>query len=64
MVRFPAISRLRDCRIHGSHHVMRRGTIQTVVPAYGPQTLRIGTLRGILRDIDMSPVEFSERWTA
>ena len=27
-------------------------------------TLRIGTLRGILHDIDVSPVEFSERWTA
>ena len=51
-------------RIRGSHHVMQSGTLHTVVPVHGAQTLRIGTLRGILRDLDLSAVEFSERWSA
>ena len=58
MVRFLQSLGFAIVRIRGSHHVMQRGTLHTVVPAHGAQTLRIGTLRGILRDIDMSPVEF------
>jgi len=64
MIRFLQSQGFTIVRIRGSHHVMQRGALHTVVPAHGVQTLRIGTLRGILRDIDMSPVEFSERWTA
>ena len=64
MVRFLQSEGFAIVRIRGSHFVMQRGAAHTVVPAHAAQTLRIGTLRGILRDIDMSPAEFSERWTA
>ena len=36
----------------------------TSVPVHGNQTLKIGTLRSILRDIDMAPAEFERLWTA
>ncbi len=49
-------------RIVGSHHVLRRGDLQTVVPVHGNHNLKIGTLRGILRDIDMSPEDFERLW--
>lgn len=49
-------------RIHGSHHVMTRGSSRTVVPVHGRETLKIGTLRCILRDIEMSAQEFTRLW--
>jgi predicted RNA binding protein YcfA (HicA-like mRNA interferase family) len=49
-------------RVHGSHHIMRRGEHRTTVPIHGAKVLKIGTLRGILRDVEMSPAQFSERW--
>lgn len=51
-------------RVAGSHHIMKRGTQHTTVPVHGNQTLKIGTLRSILRDIEMSPAEFEEAWNA
>ena len=50
-------------RIRGSHHFLARGDRHTTVPVHGNQTLKIGTLRGILRDINMSPEEFSLLWS-
>lgn len=41
---------------------MARGDQRTTVPVHGNQTLKIGTLRGILRDIEMSPEQFTELW--
>jgi predicted RNA binding protein YcfA (HicA-like mRNA interferase family) len=35
--------------------------MDTVVPVHGNRTLAIGTLRKILRDIDMTVDEFEER---
>lgn len=55
MVRFLERRGFALRRVVGSHHVMRRGEVQTVVPVHGNENLRIGTLRGILRDIDMKP---------
>jgi predicted RNA binding protein YcfA (HicA-like mRNA interferase family) len=49
-------------RIRGSYHVVRQGDLRTTVPVHGNQNLRIGTLRGILRDIDISPAEFERLW--
>lgn len=50
-------------RIVGSHHVMRKGDRpQTVVPVHRNDDLRTGTLRGILRDINMKPEEFEQLW--
>jgi len=62
MVRFLESQGFAVVRIRGSHHVMARGNTHTTVPVHGSQTLRLGTLRGILRDIEMGPARFAERW--
>lgn len=49
-------------RTRGSHHVVRRGDVTTTVPVHGHRTLKIGTLRKILRDLDWGPTDFVERW--
>jgi len=49
-------------RVRGSHHVLAGDGRHTTVPVHGNQTLRIGTLRGILRDVQMSPAKFTELW--
>ena len=49
-------------RVRGSHHVMARETQRTSIPIHGNRALKIGTLRGILRDIEMSPDEFKRLW--
>ncbi len=64
MVQFLERQGFTVVRIAGSHHIMRRGAEQTSVPVHGNQTLKIGTLRSILRDIDMSPAEFERLWKA
>ncbi len=62
MVRFLQNQGFRLERIRGSHHYFSRGNQPTTVPVHGNSTLKIGTLRSILRDIDMSPGEFEQRW--
>ena len=62
MVRFLETQGFSLARIRGSHHYMTRDGQHTTVPVHGSQTLKIGTLRGILRDIDLSPDEFMRRW--
>ena len=49
-------------RVRGSHHVMAREGVDTVVPVHGNRTLAVGTLRKILRDIDMAPDESEQRF--
>ena len=49
-------------RIRGSHHFLEHGDRRTSVPAHGNRPLKIGTLRGILRDIEMSPADFQRLW--
>jgi predicted RNA binding protein YcfA (HicA-like mRNA interferase family) len=49
-------------RIRGSHHVLARGDVDTVVPVHGNRALAVGTLRKILRDIDMTPEDFEQRF--
>ena len=41
---------------------MARGAVRTSVPVHGSQALKIGTFRGILRDIEMSAARFTELW--
>lgn len=48
-------------RITGSHHHMEKGSLRCSVPAHGNDDLKTGTLRSILRMIEMEPEEF-ERW--
>jgi predicted RNA binding protein YcfA (HicA-like mRNA interferase family) len=62
MVRFLESEGFAVIRVRGSHHVLAKGELRTVVPVHSNQTLRIGTLRGILRDVEMSPAEFAGRW--
>jgi len=64
MVRFLERQGFTLVRVRGSHHYVARGNQHTTVPVHGNQTLKIGTRRGILRDIDMSPEEFMARWDA
>jgi predicted RNA binding protein YcfA (HicA-like mRNA interferase family) len=49
-------------RVRGSHHFFQRAELRTTVPVHGNRPLKIGTLRSILRDIQMSPSEFSQRF--
>jgi predicted RNA binding protein YcfA (HicA-like mRNA interferase family) len=62
MVRFLERQGYRVLRIRGSHHFMERGDRRTSVPVHGNDALKIGTLHGILRDIDMSPSDFQRLW--
>jgi predicted RNA binding protein YcfA (HicA-like mRNA interferase family) len=62
MVRFLELQGLRVIRIAGSHHFMDDAGKRTTVPVHGNQNLKIGTLRSILRDIDLSPADFERRW--
>jgi predicted RNA binding protein YcfA (HicA-like mRNA interferase family) len=59
MVQFLKRQGFTVVRIRGSHHVLVKGELRTVVPVHGGQGLRTGTLRAILRDIDLSPIEFA-----
>lgn len=49
-------------RVRGSHHVVKKGTLRTVLPIHGNAPLKIGTLRGILKDIEMAPGLFLDLW--
>ena len=62
MVRFLERQGFQLKRIVGSHHMMRKEMLQTVVPVHGNADLKTGTLGGILRDIDMKPQEFEKLW--
>lgn len=65
MVRFLERQGLRVIRIAGAHHFMDDGgSRRTSVPVHGNRNLKTGTLRSILRDINMSPREFEHLWHA
>ena len=49
-------------RIRGSHYVLEKDILRTVVPVHGNTTMKIGTLRGILKDVELSPAEFQKLW--
>jgi predicted RNA binding protein YcfA (HicA-like mRNA interferase family) len=62
MVRFLQEQGFSIVRIRGSHHFMEHGEHRTSVPVHANRPLKIGTLRSILRDIDLSPDEFHALW--
>jgi predicted RNA binding protein YcfA (HicA-like mRNA interferase family) len=64
MVRFLERESFQLLRVRGSHHYMSKGELRTSVPVHGNRELKIGTLRSILRDIQMSPSEFAARFNA
>jgi predicted RNA binding protein YcfA (HicA-like mRNA interferase family) len=49
-------------RVRGSHYFFEKGEWRTSVPVHGDRPLKIGTLRSILRDINLSPAEFADRF--
>jgi predicted RNA binding protein YcfA (HicA-like mRNA interferase family) len=60
MVRFLERRGFVVIRVRGSHHFMDSGHARTSVPVHGHAPLKVGTLRAILRDINLSPTEFSD----
>ncbi len=62
MLRFLEQRGFHVLRVSGSHHFLERHGCRTSVPVHANRPLKIGTLRSILRDIDMSPAEFDEAW--
>jgi predicted RNA binding protein YcfA (HicA-like mRNA interferase family) len=62
MVRFLRGQGFTVVRVRGSHHFLERGEQHTSIPVHGNVVLKIGTLRAILRDIDMGPEEFERLW--
>lgn len=62
MVRFLESQGFRLIRIRGSHHIMALQNLRTSVPVHGTEPLKIGTLRSILRDAEISPEEFGLLW--
>lgn len=62
MVRFLEAHGFRVLRIRGSHHILAKGEMRSVVPVHGAEVRRIGTLRGVLRDTSISPDEFELLW--
>ena len=61
MVRFLQREGFELLRVRGSHHYLAKGETHTSVPVHGKRPLKIGTLRSILRDIQMTPTDFIER---
>jgi predicted RNA binding protein YcfA (HicA-like mRNA interferase family) len=62
MVRFLERQGYSVLRIRSSHHFMEGTAHRTSAPVHGNEALKIGTLRGIHRDIDMSPIDFERLW--
>ena len=62
MLRFLQQQGFSVMRIRGSHQFLERGDCKTVLPVHGNRQLKIGTLRKILRDVDMTSTEFEELW--
>ena len=49
-------------RVSGSHHILVKGSLHVPVPIHGNKSLRIGTLRSILRLANIKPEEFEVMW--
>lgn len=62
MVKFRKERGFDVVRIRGSHFFLARGDQRTTVPVHGHRGLKTGTLRSILRDIDLGPTEFAGQW--
>ena len=62
MIRFLRREGFQLLRVSGSHHYLAREELRTSVPVHGSRPLKIGTLRGILRDVRLSPTEFANRF--
>ncbi len=63
MIKFLEGQGLRVVRIVGLITSWTAGGKLTTVPVHGNRNLKIGTLRAILRDVDVSPDEFARLWS-
>ena len=63
MVQFLTSRGFLVLRIRGSHYFLESATHRTCVPVHANRVLKLGTLRSILRDIDLSPAEFLSEWS-
>jgi len=61
MLRFLEREGFEVVRIRGSHHFLQQEELRTSVPVHAGKNLKVGTLRAILRDIQMTPTEFANR---
>ena len=62
MIEFLVRRGFQVVRVRGSHHFLESEQRRTCVPVHGKRNLKIGTLRSILRDIEMSPAEFEREF--
>jgi len=62
MVRFLTKRGFAVIRVRGSHHFLEGAGRRTCVPVHGNRPLKTGTLRSILRDVELSPAEFERAW--
>jgi len=62
MLAFLISRRFTLLRVKGSHHFVDDGNVRTTIPVHGNTPLKIGTLRSILRDINMTPTDFSDQF--
>jgi predicted RNA binding protein YcfA (HicA-like mRNA interferase family) len=62
MVRFLESRGFAVVRVRGSHHFLQRDELRTTIPVHGSRTIKIGTLRSILRDVELTSDEFTELW--
>jgi predicted RNA binding protein YcfA (HicA-like mRNA interferase family) len=61
MVRFLEREGFEIVRVRGSHHFLQKEDLRTSVPVHSGKDMKVGTLRSILRDIQMTPTEFESR---
>ncbi|HEX4129077.1 MAG TPA: type II toxin-antitoxin system HicA family toxin [Pirellulales bacterium] len=59
MVRFLEERGFGLLRVRGSHYFLDRAGMHTTIPVHRNSPLKIGTLCSILRDIQLSPAEFT-----
>ena len=62
MVKFLKGRGFQLVRVRGSHFFLAHRDRRTTVPVHGNRDLKTGTLRSILRDIDLSPAAFTQQW--
>ncbi len=61
LLRFLEREGFRVIRVRGSHHFLESTTHRTCIPIHSGRTLKTGTLRSILRDIELLPSEFERK---
>lgn len=62
MLRFLERQGFMCVRITGSHHHMEKGRLRCSVPVHRNNDLKTGTLRSILRMIEMESEDFERLW--